>query len=75
MVRAAAEFARSRLIAGWFNARGHRPRGDPRLRRRSHRRRLTITTVGMSVVFVPTDLTFMGLSAPELHAINPRLIP
>ena len=36
---------------------------------------LTITTVGMSVVFVPTDLTFMGLSAPELHAINPRLIP
>jgi hypothetical protein len=36
---------------------------------------LTITSVGMSVVFVPTDLAYMGLSAAELHAINPRLIP
>jgi hypothetical protein len=36
---------------------------------------LTITTVGMSVVFVPTDLTFMGLTAADLHAINPRLVP
>lgn len=36
---------------------------------------LTIMTVGMTSVFVPQDLTFMGLSASELHAINPRLVP
>lgn len=36
---------------------------------------LTITVVGMSTVFVPTDLTFMGLRADDLRAINPRLIP
>ncbi len=36
---------------------------------------LTITSVGVSVVFVPQDLAFMGLNADELHAINPRLIP
>jgi len=36
---------------------------------------LTIMTVGMTVVFVPQDLTYMGMTAHELHAINPRLIP
>jgi MFS family permease len=36
---------------------------------------LTIMTVGMTIVFVPQDLTFMGVTASELHAINPRLIP
>ena len=36
---------------------------------------LTIMTVGMTVVFVPQDLTYMGMTASELHAINPRLVP
>lgn len=36
---------------------------------------LTILTVGMTTVFVPQDLTFMGLEASELQAINPRLVP
>jgi hypothetical protein len=36
---------------------------------------LVILTVGATVVFVPTDLTFMGLTRDEVHAINPRLIP
>ena len=36
---------------------------------------LTITAVGMSIVFVPQDLTYMGLDADEMRAINPRLIP
>ena len=36
---------------------------------------LTIMTVGMTSVFVPQDLAFMGLAAPEIHAINPRLVP
>jgi hypothetical protein len=36
---------------------------------------MTITAVGVSVVFVPQDLVFMGLDADELTAINPRLIP
>src|SRR2546430_4107062 len=35
----------------------------------------TIMTVGMTRVFVPTDLEFMGASRTELAAINPRLIP
>jgi len=35
----------------------------------------TILTVGMTRVFVPTDLTFMGVQPAELRAINPRLIP
>ena len=34
-----------------------------------------IQFIGMTVVFVPTDLTFMGLSRDHLNAINPRLIP
>jgi hypothetical protein len=36
---------------------------------------LTILAVGMSCVFVPQDLRFLGLSAGELHALNPRLVP
>lgn len=36
---------------------------------------LTIMTVGMTRVFVPQDLTFMGMTAAEIQAINPRLIP
>ena len=36
---------------------------------------LTIMTVGMTRVFVPQDLQFMGLSAADLRAINPRLVP
>jgi len=35
----------------------------------------TIQTIGMTDVFVPTDLTFMGLTRAQLAAINPRLIP
>jgi hypothetical protein len=36
---------------------------------------MTIMVVGMTSVFVPQDLTYIGISAPELAAINPRLIP
>jgi len=36
---------------------------------------LTITTVGMSTVFVPEDLAFMGVARADLDALNPRLIP
>lgn len=36
---------------------------------------LTIMTVGMTRVFVPQDLEFMGLRADEIRAINERLIP
>src|SRR5207248_2647503 len=36
---------------------------------------LTILTVGMTAVFVPTDLEFMGVGVGELHALNPRLVP
>ena len=36
---------------------------------------MTIMVVGMTSVFVPQDLTFMGLEAEELNAINPRLVP
>lgn len=36
---------------------------------------LTIMTVGMTSVFVPQDLQFMGLAASDLHAVNPRLVP
>jgi len=31
--------------------------------------------VGMTTVFVPQDLEFIGLSRPAIAAINPRLIP
>jgi hypothetical protein len=36
---------------------------------------LIIAGVGATTVFVPQDLEFMGLSADELRAINPRLVP
>lgn len=36
---------------------------------------LTIMTVGMTSVFVPQDLQFMGMTAADLHSINPRLVP
>jgi hypothetical protein len=36
---------------------------------------LTIMTVGMTSVFVPQDLNFMGVQAADLHALNPRLVP
>jgi len=36
---------------------------------------LTILTVGATIVFVPTDLTFMGLDRAQLQSINARLIP
>jgi hypothetical protein len=36
---------------------------------------LTIMAVGMTCVFVPQDLKFIGLRVEELHALNPRLVP
>jgi hypothetical protein len=36
---------------------------------------LTVMTVGMTSVFVPQDLQFMGVTAAKLQAISPRLIP
>jgi hypothetical protein len=36
---------------------------------------MTIQVVGMTSVFVETDLSFMGLNREQLNAINPRLIP
>jgi hypothetical protein len=35
----------------------------------------TIMTVGMTTVFVPQDLQYMGLEAADLQHINPRLVP
>ena len=35
----------------------------------------TIQLIGMTQVFVPTDLAFMGMSQDQLNAINPQLIP
>ncbi len=35
----------------------------------------TILVVGMTCVFVPQDLTYLGLSVQELNALNPRLVP
>jgi hypothetical protein len=35
----------------------------------------TILILGMTVVFVPTDLAFMRVDRDALHAISPRLIP
>ncbi len=34
-----------------------------------------IMYVGMTTVFVPEDLKFLGLRAADLNALNPRLIP
>jgi len=36
---------------------------------------LTITTVGMTAVFVPQDLEFMGTTVRELRAVNDHLVP
>lgn len=36
---------------------------------------LTIMVVGMTRVFVPQDLQFMQISADQVRAINPRLVP
>jgi hypothetical protein len=36
---------------------------------------LAITIVGMTRVFVPQDLTFMGTTPQALRAINPHLVP
>lgn len=36
---------------------------------------LTVMTVGMTRVFVPQDLEFMGLQPAELQAISARLVP
>lgn len=36
---------------------------------------LVITTVGMTSVFVPQDLEFMGVKVAELRALNDRLVP
>jgi len=35
----------------------------------------TILTVGVTRVFVPQDLEFMGLAVADLNAANPRLVP
>jgi hypothetical protein len=34
-----------------------------------------IMTVGMTAVFVPQDLEYLGMRAGDLYAINPKLIP
>ena len=36
---------------------------------------LTIMTVGMTTVFVPQDLDFMGVTRAAIGAINPHLVP
>jgi hypothetical protein len=36
---------------------------------------LTILVVGMTCVFVPQDVGYLGLGAGDLHALNPRLVP
>ncbi|HEY0372280.1 MAG TPA: hypothetical protein VGD79_09780 [Thermoanaerobaculia bacterium] len=36
---------------------------------------LVIMTVGMTTVFVPQDLAFMGVQAADLRALNDRLVP
>lgn len=35
----------------------------------------TILGIGMTCVFVPEDLKFMGLQVADLEAVNPRLVP
>jgi len=34
-----------------------------------------ICLVGTTIVFVPQDIVYLGVSGPELHAINARLVP
>ena len=36
---------------------------------------MTIMVVGMTSVFVPQDLEYMGITAADLNAIHPRLVP
>ena len=36
---------------------------------------LTILTVGMTCVFVPEDVAYLGVGRSELDALNPRLVP
>jgi hypothetical protein len=36
---------------------------------------LIITSVGVTKVFVPEDLQFMGLTAEQLQGVNPHLVP
>jgi hypothetical protein len=36
---------------------------------------LIIMSVGMTRVFVPQDLEYMGVTVADLHALNPRLVP
>ncbi|HEX4591482.1 MAG TPA: hypothetical protein VH120_16215, partial [Gemmataceae bacterium] len=36
---------------------------------------LTILTVGMTAVFVPQDLAYLGVGVADLRALNPRLVP
>src|SRR5207237_3665925 len=36
---------------------------------------LVISTVGVTVVFVPEDLEFLRTTAEQLRAANPRLVP
>jgi hypothetical protein len=36
---------------------------------------LTILVVGITCVFVPQDLAYMGLGVAELEALSPRLVP
>jgi len=36
---------------------------------------LTIQMIGVTRVFVPSDLTFMGLTTDQLRAVSPRLVP
>jgi hypothetical protein len=36
---------------------------------------LTIMGVGVTRVFVPQDLAYMGITVEELNAVNPRLVP
>ncbi|MBX9624757.1 MAG: hypothetical protein K2X82_13200 [Gemmataceae bacterium] len=35
----------------------------------------TITAVGMTTVFVPEDVAYLGVGSAELDALNPRLVP
>ncbi|SNS83387.1 hypothetical protein SAMN05216276_101779 [Streptosporangium subroseum] len=65
------------------------PEGPERLRRRALVGQLLMITVGLGLfvggavvsvvglsdVFVSTDLTFLGTEAGHLHAANPRLVP
>jgi hypothetical protein len=36
---------------------------------------LTIMLVGMTCIFVPQDIQYLGLSAAEMRALNPSLLP